>query len=1251
MRVRTREMTRGRLMAITLIPIAVILGAIFGFSLIAGKSRALSLAEREMSERVQTLAERFDGELRRVAQVAELTASRVASRSGLTEAQIYRALGNGILQDPLIFGAAMAFVPGGFDQREAFCPYVYRLSLSGDELAQLDIADAYDYLNDPEIRWWHDPVNAGKPVWSEPYFDEGAGNIMMATYSVPFYDDGRLRGVTTIDIPLAPLQSFVGTTLNVAVITGEGRFVHRTEGILEGNPTIFEYAADQPDVLGIARRMLDGESGTGEIDSQGERQLVFFAPLRSAGWSFAVFLPEKQAIADARHAAYWLAAAMLLALALIALAMWLVAGLVSRNQTEARAGEARTRALIESAPDAMVIVDRSGTIVMVNDQAEKTFGYSAEAMTGQSVNMLVPPAVRGYHTSLVDRFFANPTRREMLGGDNLLAARADGSLFPIEVGLSPLETTDGMLVSSVIRDITARRKAEDELAQQRILLASTLDTIPDIIFVKDSAGRYLQCNPACARFMGRDRDQIIGATDEELFGAEIAAEFRARDQAVIDAGERLTNEEWVTYPDGSERLLETNKVPFKDCSGKLGGVLGISRDITERYLAAEQLAEAEERQRLVLESTGEGIFGVDASGKLMFINSAAARLLGYSKDELLGNGIHDMIHHSRVDGTPYPVEECPMHAAFADGITSKVDDEVLWRKDGSYFDVEYSSTPLRKDGKLVGAVIVFRDITERKIAEIELLQARDAAQAANRAKSGFLANMSHELRTPMNAIIGYSEMLIEEAEDLELESFIADLKKIHGAGAHLLSLINDILDLSKIEAGKMELYLESFPVDKMLADIASTVQTLVHKKHNQFELRGAENAGTMRSDLTKVRQTLFNLISNAAKFTENGRITLSVARETDADGRDWLEFAVADTGIGIAEDKIEDLFKEFTQADASTTREYGGTGLGLAITRRFCTMLGGTIDCTSKPGDGTTFTMRLPAETVDARQEEEAEADAAGTKGQPEIATATGTRALRASGVARGKVLVIDDDATVRELLARDLTRDGYEVLLAENGAQGLELARSEQPVAITLDVMMPGMDGWSVLRTLKADQATAGIPVIMITIVDDKSLGYTLGAAEYLSKPVDRKRLREAMKRLNTSVDGDVLVVDDEPDVRELTRRTLESEGLSVREAGNGQEALEEVARKRPGLIILDLMMPVMDGFEFVLRLRQDPDNADLPVVVVTAKDLTADDHERLRGKVHQVMQKGGFRREDLVKEVRRSVARAVNREEADGA
>jgi len=1113
-------MTRRRLMTITVGPIAVILLVVFGINLVTSTDRSISQTERTMTSEVRTLSERFDGELRRVAQVAELTAKTVATRKDLTEEEIYRLLSNGVLQDPLIYGAAMAFVPGGFDQREAFSPYVYRAGLSSNELNRLDIAGAYDYLNDPASRWWRDPVTSGRSLWIEPYFDEGAGNIMMSTYSVPFFADGRLRGVTTIDIPLEPLQAFVGTELDVVVLTSEGRYVHRTDGIFDGNPTIFEQAADRPDLLEVARRMIAGEAGTGHILSpEGERQLVFFAPLPSAGWSFAFYLPEQLALADARRAAYWLAAAMLLALTLIALAMWFVAGFVWRTQTETRAGEARFRGLLESAPDAMVIVDKAGTIVMVNDQAVRTFGHTADKMTGQSVNMLIPERFHAWHPDLLAKYFAAPARREMLGGDNLLAVRADGTQFPIEVGLSPIETADGLLVSSVIRDITERRKAE------------------------------------------------------------------------------------------------------------------------------EALAAAEARHRLVLESTSDGIFGVDTKGQLMFINSAGAELVGYSKEELLGCSVHDLIHHSRADGRAYPVTECPMYAAVTHGSSSTIDDEVLWRKDDTSFDVEYSSTPLRKDDELVGAVIVFRDITERKIAEAALLQARDDAQAASRTKSEFLANMSHELRTPMNAIIGYSEMLTEEAEDLELDSFVSDLKKIHSAGSHLLSLINDVLNISKIESGKMEVYLEIFAVEAMIEEIAATVQTLVRQRGNRLEIQGLEDAGAMESDLTKVRQTLFNLISNAAKFTENGQITLSVKREQDDAGRDWVEFEVADTGIGIAADKIDELFEEFTQVDASTTREYGGTGLGLAITKRFCEMLGGTIECRSTPGDGSAFLIRLPAAVSDEKRQVLTAMASVTTPVTPDR-VADIVSVSDSSGV-RGKVLVIDDDPTIRELLARSLSRDGYEVLLAEDGAHGLELARTEKPVAITLDVMMPGIDGWGVLRALKADAATVSIPVIMITIVDDKSLGYTLGAAEYLTKPIDRGRLLEAMHRLQSPVGegpvGDVLVVDDEPHVRELTRRTLEAEGLSVREAADGQEALDQVAHQRPGMIILDLMMPVMDGFEFLLRLRRDPDTADLPVVVVTAKDLTEQDRARLKGQVHQVMQKGGFRREELLNEVRRTVAHAA--------
>ncbi|UCC14721.1 MAG: PAS domain S-box protein [Gammaproteobacteria bacterium] len=1107
-----RGMSRGRLLTITVAPIAAILVVILGVNLVTNTKRALTTSEREMANTLGTLSQSFDGELHRVAQVAEQTAKAVTTLGQLSEAEVYQLLENGVLQDPLIYGAAMGFVAGGFDNRQAFCPYVYRDGLMGESVNRLDIAGAYDYLGDPEIRWWHDPVTLGQPVWSEPYFDEGAGNIMMSTYSVPFYQDGELRGVTTIDIPMEPLQDFIGTDLDVVILTSEGRFIHRTRGIPKGNPTILEQAVDRPDLLELARRMMAGETGMGYVDDGGAIQQAFFAPLPSAGWSFAVFKPKDQVLAGARREAWWLAGTMLLSLALITLAMWFVSGLVWRTQAESRAGERRFRRLMESAPDAMIIVNQAGRIVMVNEQAVKAFGYPAEEMTGELVEMLVPGSLREGHTEQVRQFFTRPVRREMGSSMQLRGARADGSEFPIEVGLSPLETSEGLLVSSVVRDVT------------------------------------------------------------------------------------------------------------------------------ERQRAAAALAAAEERQRRVLESTSDGIFGVDSNGRAMFINGAAASLLGYEREELLGRSIHDVIHHSRADGKPYPVEECPMHAAFTDGTAAKIDDEVLWKKDGSSFAVEYSSTPLRKDDELVGAVIVFRDITERKTAESELLQARDDAHAANRAKSAFLANMSHELRTPMNAIIGYSEMLEEEIEDEGDEQYLPDLLKIQSAAKHLLALINDILDLSKIEAGRMELYLERFSVGEVLAEIGATVGTLVAKNGNRLAIAGGETAGAMVGDLTKVRQTVFNLISNAAKFTQDGEITLSTWRDRDDEGGDWIIFEVSDTGIGIPAEKMDDLFEEFTQADVSTTREYGGTGLGLAITRRFCELMGGSISCTSTPGEGSTFTIRLPAEIGQPHRI----SSALKAADESTAVAETGARPLAAhsAGSSRGRVLVIDDDPTIRELLARNLSRDGYDVMLAETGERGLELARSEEVVAITLDVMMSGMDGWSVLRALKEDEATRAIPVIMVTIVDDKNLGYTLGAAEYLTKPVDRKALIAAIHRLEAG--GEVLVVDDEPDIRSLTRRTLEAEGLQVREAANGQEALDEIRRRQPGLIILDLMMPVMDGFEFLRQLRHDAKIADLPVIVVTAKDLTGEDRARLDSLVTQVLQKGDFDQEDLLMRVRRSIGAA---------
>jgi signal transduction histidine kinase/ActR/RegA family two-component response regulator len=394
------------------------------------------------------------------------------------------------------------------------------------------------------------------------------------------------------------------------------------------------------------------------------------------------------------------------------------------------------------------------------------------------------------------------------------------------------------------------------------------------------------------------------------------------------------------------------------------------------------------------------------------------------------------------------------------------------------------------------------EISQRRQAQEELLKAKHLAEEASRAKSTFLANMSHELRTPLNAIIGYSEMLEEEAHDSEKADNVQDLQKIQTAGKHLLSLINDVLDLSKIEAGKMTLHLETFEVKAMIEEMIATLQPATEKNKNTLHVRMTNHVGMMRADITKVRQIMFNLLSNACKFTENGSISVDVDRRVEH-GRDWIRFEVVDTGIGIGAKQKENLFKEFSQADTSISRKYGGTGLGLAISYRFVQLMKGRIAVQSEPGRGATFTVDLPAQVrIEAP-------DPSPTEGTSEVPSKTPPVKTD-----RDTILVIDDDAAVRDLMSRFLTKLDFNVLAAGDGEEGLLLARQVRPAIITLDVVMPERDGWSVLHQLKGEPELAKIPVIMVTIVDNQAMGFELGASNYLVKPVDRERLAALVEK-----------------------------------------------------------------------------------------------------------------------------------------
>jgi GAF domain-containing protein/CheY-like chemotaxis protein len=513
----------------------------------------------------------------------------------------------------------------------------------------------------------------------------------------------------------------------------------------------------------------------------------------------------------------------------------------------------------------------------------------------------------------------------------------------------------------------------------------------------------------------------------------------------------------------------------------------------------------------------------------------------------------------------------------------------------------------------------------------EIQEKSQQLEIASKHKSQFLASMSHELRTPLNAVIGVTEMLLEDARDFKRDDELEPLERVLRAARHLLALINDILDLSKIEAGRMELHLESFALAPVIADVAKTIEPMAAKNANRIVLDCPPDLGTIHADQTRFRQTLLNLASNANKFTENGTVSIA-AQAQQLDGRDGIAIAVSDTGIGMTQEQMDRLFQEFTQADASTSRKYGGTGLGLAISRHFCRMMGGDIIVESRPGEGSTFTIRLPR-MVRSDQALPAEPPAESPRPVAEEAE-------------EPLILVVDDDPTVRDLVARHLERAGFAVVAARGGQEGLRLVRELRPAAVTLDIMMPDLDGWTVLAAIKGDPALTGIPVVLMSIVDQKNRGYALGAADYLIKPVDRVKLVETLTGICGTTAGRALLVDDDDVVRRGVRQALEPMGWKVTEAENGQIAIDSLAAARPDVIILDLMMPKMDGFEFLDELRGRPAWQDIPVVVITAKDLTDEDRDRLNGGVERIIQKSD--RDEMLRQLSREISKCVKRQVA---
>ena len=804
---------------------------------------------------------------------------------------------------------------------------------------------------------------------------------------------------------------------------------------------------------------------------------------------------------------------------------------------------------------------------------------------------------------------------------------------------------------TINRDVTELKQQEKKLHT----LANAIQHVPDEVAVWDKAGRLIIVNNAAqaAAVATLGSKLRLGMEFRELL--DLSYDTVVKDKKSDTSSYDFEKKEYITRAlENFTQTLQSGKVARHDRFNSItqqyfqgihsplpeGGMIIIDRDITESKKQERELkALAEAIQHVPAQITvwdsDERLAAFNEMSKSSTLEKTGVIMRqGMAMDELFNLMYENLIERGFSDpNTGTSLSEFATKEEFIkfnkDTRLDRLGTENTMYIDGKILEAVHTPLP---DG---GAVSMTRDVTEAKRRERELgilvdelALARDHANKASETKSLFVANMSHELRTPLNAVIGLAELLKEEAEDDGLDGYKEPLERIYSAGNHLLNLINDVLDVSKIEAGKIDFHIEEFAPEGLIEEVVATTQQLAESNNNDVKVDFGQALPLIRSDKTRVRQIVFNLVANACKFTHDGLVKICIKQKL-LDDLEYIDIEVADNGIGMTDVQVAKLFSSFVQADTSTTRKYGGTGLGLAISKQLAEKLGGSLQVQSQFGEGSIFTASLPVLT-----------------NIEEVSTEEGILQNHAENKVQfthdvknaPRILVIDDDPIVRDMMSKHLSSAGFEVLVAEGGKQGIEMARRELPSVITLDILMPEMDGWSVLRTLKADSVTADIPIIMASILDEQKQGFALGANDYVSKPINRSKLMSAIKRfVKIGSDKQVLIIEDDADSRMFLNRLLRSERLEVVEAVNGKEALDLLVstEKLPELILLDLMMPVMDGFEFLSRIREVETLADIPVLVITAADLSNSDKERLRGSVENVIQKDSVNKERMLEEI----------------
>jgi two-component system sensor histidine kinase EvgS len=771
----------------------------------------------------------------------------------------------------------------------------------------------------------------------------------------------------------------------------------------------------------------------------------------------------------------------------------------------------------------------------------------------------------------------------------------------VVVGISLLALCFGLLA----RELSERKRAQEALGKNERWFSTTLGSIGDAVIATDMSGAVTFMNPVAQSLTGWSLEEARSKPMDLVFEivnkdtrrpVENPLKKVVRERKVVG----LANHTVLISKNGSEFDIEDSAAPIVTGAGEDIGVVLVFRDVTQLKRAGEELRQSQERLQLMVENVVDySILTLDQEGRVVSWNAGAERIKGYRADEILGQHFSKFYPHEDSErGKP----QHELEVAAAEGRSA--DEGWRVRKDGSTFWANVVITALRDEsGALRGFAKVTRDMTESKLAQEALVHAKDEAERANKFKDQFLSTMSHELRTPLNAVLGFSDLLADERYGSLNERQKRYVSNIHSGGQHLLKLISDILDLSKIEAGRMDLAIQDVPIESAFSEVLSSLRPLAEKK-SQTLSQNAQAQLIVRADITRLRQMLVNLAGNAIKFTpEGGRIELE-ARQTNGQ----IRIEVRDTGPGIPPEEQKRIFQAFYRLRQSGEATEG-TGLGLAITQRLAELHGSKLGLDSQVGQGSCFYFSLPP-------------------GVP-------TRQLRAPevkvSVSHGeapKVLVIEDDRDSAQVIQSYLTSSGYESLSCDQPQNAAKMVAEFRPDVITLDLLMKPSNGWEVLLQLKRDPRTANIPVIVVSIVDQPAIATTLGADEYLVKPVDKASLLAAVRRCLASKRGapslrPILIVEDDTPTREIIAELLNAQGYAVTTAVDGAQARELVAAALPELVILDLIIPKVSGFDLLAEWRANLRTADLPVFVLTSKDLNGEEEKYLRKHAESLFRK----------------------------